>query len=70
MSDDAQMTAAPAGGDFKDLFKSYAKFGDIKSSGDNITLSNIDKWFKQAKIIDGKKVTTVDTGIYFKQKAK
>ena len=55
---------------FEELFKVFAKFGDHKSVGDCITLSNIDKWFKQAKVIDGKKITTVDTGIYFKQIAK
>lgn len=51
-------------------FRSFAKFGDSKSTGDSITLSNSDKWFKQAKVIDGKKITTVDTGIYFKKIAK
>ena len=55
---------------FEELFKVFAKFGDPKSVGDAITLSNSDKWFKQAKVIDGKKITTVDTGIYFKQIAK
>lgn len=58
------------GGSLEDNFKVFAKFGDIKSSGDAITLSNIDKWLKQAKVVDGKKVTTTDTGIYFKQIAK
>ncbi|KAJ6220410.1 hypothetical protein RDWZM_006222 [Blomia tropicalis] len=53
-----------------ETFKAFAKFGDIKSSGEAITLSNSDKWFKQAKIIDGKKITTTDTGIYWKQVAK
>ncbi|RWS31812.1 TPPP family protein-like protein [Leptotrombidium deliense] len=55
---------------FEEMFKVFAKFGDSKSVGDAITLSNSDKWFKQAKVIDGKKITTVDTGIYFKQIAK
>lgn len=55
---------------FASLFKIFAKFGDSKSAGDAITLSNSDKWFKQAKIIDGKTITTTDTGIYFKQVAK
>lgn len=59
-----------SGGSFEDTFRAFAKFGDSKSSGDAITLSNSDKWFKQAKVIDGKKVTTTDTGIYFKQVAK
>lgn len=60
----------PAPGTLAENFKAFAKFGDIKSSGDAITLSNSDKWFKQAKIIDGKKLSTVDTGIYWKQVAK
>ncbi|UXI19262.1 hypothetical protein NH340_JMT05205 [Sarcoptes scabiei] len=57
---------------FKKLFRLFAKFGDSKSNGDSITLTNSDKWFKQAKIIDAnnKKITTTDTGIYFKQVAK
>ncbi|KAG0444759.1 hypothetical protein HPB47_013410 [Ixodes persulcatus] len=55
---------------FEGQFKAFAKFGDSKSTGDAITLSNSDKWFKQAKVIDGKKITTTDTGIYFKQVAK
>ncbi|KAH9362411.1 hypothetical protein HPB48_020179 [Haemaphysalis longicornis] len=54
---------------FDGQFKAFAKFGDSKSTGDAITLSNSDKWFKQAKVIDGKKITTTDTGIYFKQVA-
>lgn len=46
-------------------FKAFAKFGDTKADGNTITLSQCDKWFKQAKIIDGKKITTTDTGICF-----
>ncbi|GJQ77766.1 hypothetical protein Trydic_g16031 [Trypoxylus dichotomus] len=42
-------------------------FGDPKSDGKHITLSQSDKWMKQAKVIDGKKITTTDTGIYFKK---
>lgn len=52
---------------FEDNFKVFAKFGDPKSDGKQITLSNSDKWMKQAKVIDGKKITTTDTGIYFKK---
>lgn len=54
---------------FGKAFRAFAKFGDSKNSGDAITLSNSDKWFKQAKVID-KKITTTDTGIYWKQIAK
>nr|XP_046910905.1 tubulin polymerization-promoting protein homolog [Dermatophagoides farinae] len=57
---------------FVQLFKMFAKFGDCKSTGETITLSNSDKWFKQAKIIDpsNRTITTTDTGIYFKQVSK
>lgn len=59
---------APAEGaaSFKDQFKAFSKFGDVKSDGKLITLSQSDKWMKQAGVID-KKITTVDTGIHFKK---
>lgn len=57
----------PSSGGFAESFKAFAKFGDPKSDGKHITLSNSDKWMKQAKVIDGKKITTTDTGIYFKK---
>lgn len=57
--------AAPAG-DFKESFKAFSKFGDSKSDGKHITLSQSDKWMKQAKVID-KKITTTDTAIHFKK---
>lgn len=49
-----------------DQFKAFSKFGDTKSDGKQITLSQSDKWMKQAKVID-KKITTTDTGIHFKK---
>lgn len=52
--------------DFKEAFKAFSKFGDTKSDGKHITLSQSDKWMKQAKVID-KKITTTDTGIHFKK---
>ncbi|XP_063363694.1 tubulin polymerization-promoting protein homolog [Cydia amplana] len=52
---------------FKDAFKAFSKFGDSKSDGKHITLSQSDKWMKQAKVIDGKKITTTDTAIHFKK---
>ncbi|GLV33928.1 ringmaker [Carabus blaptoides fortunei] len=58
---------SPTPGSFKDSFKTFSKFGDSKSDGKHITLSQSDKWMKQAKVIDGKKITTTDTGIYFKK---
>lgn len=54
------------GGDFKESFKAFSKFGDTKSDGKQITLSQSDKWMKQAKVID-KKITTTDTAIHFKK---
>lgn len=61
---------APAAGSsasFADTFKAFCKYGDTKSDGKLITLSQSDKWMKQAKVIDGKKITTTDTGIHFKK---
>lgn len=45
-------------------FINFAKFGDTKADGKTITLTQIDKWFKQAPVFD-KKLTTTDTGIAF-----
>lgn len=59
--------SAASGGSFISSFKAFSKFGDPKSDGKLITLSQSDKWMKQAKVIDGKKITTTDTGIYFKK---
>lgn len=63
----ASPAAAGAAGSFSASFKAFSKFGDPKSDGKHITLSQSDKWMKQAKVIDGKKITTTDTGIYFKK---
>lgn len=52
---------------FRECFRAFSKFGDTKSDGKFVTLSQSDKWMKQAKIIDGKKITTTDTGIFFKK---
>lgn len=35
---------------FKDQFKAFSKFGDVKSDGKLITLSQSDKWMKQAHV--------------------
>jgi hypothetical protein len=37
-------------GSFKDQFKAFSKFGDVKSDGKLITLSQSDKWMKQAQV--------------------
>lgn len=55
---------------FRQLFRIYAKFGDSNRSGETITLTCSDKWLRQAKIVDNRRVSTTDTGIYFKQVAK
>lgn len=49
----------------QEIFAAFSKFGDTKSDGKGITLSQADKWFKQAGVIDGKMITTTDTGIAF-----
>ncbi|KAL3266928.1 hypothetical protein HHI36_011078 [Cryptolaemus montrouzieri] len=57
-------------GSLEAQFTAFSKFGDSKSDGKTITLSQIDKWMKQAEVFD-KKLTTTDTGIEFgKFKAK
>lgn len=58
--------ASAAAGSFKEQFKAFSKFGDLKSDGKFLTLSQSDKWMKQAHVID-KKITTTDTGIHFKK---
>lgn len=42
-------------GTFKDQFKAFSKFGDVKSDGKFITLSQSDKWMKQAQVCTRKK---------------
>lgn len=51
---------------FKVQFEAFSKFGDTKSDGRAISLSQSDKWMKQAKVFD-KKVTSTDTSIHFKK---
>nr|CAI5840719.1 unnamed protein product [Callosobruchus analis] len=55
---------AAGGGSLEDQFVLFAKFGDTKADGKTITLTQIDKWFKQAAIFD-KRLTTTDTAISF-----
>ncbi|KAF5303975.1 hypothetical protein FQA39_LY01760 [Lamprigera yunnana] len=47
------------------LFTAYAKVGEKATDGKTITLTNVDMWFNQAKLIDGKLLTLTDTGICF-----
>ena len=49
-------------------FQAFASFGkDRHKDGSHITLSQIDRWFQQALIVDGDKITTIDTATLFKQ---
>ncbi len=54
----------------KEQFEAFAKFGDKTGDGKTIKLSQSDKWFKQATVIDGKSITTTDTGIAFRKISK
>lgn len=55
-------------GTLREQFQSFASFGkDRHKDGSHITLSQIDRWFKQAEILDGDTVTTTDTAIIFKK---
>lgn len=54
----------------KEQFEAYAKFGDKSADGKTIKLSQSDKWFKQAKVIEPKKISTTDTGIAFRKISK
>ena len=54
-----------SGEDLKKAFEAFSKFGDSHSTGKTVTLTQCDKWFKQAKVIDGKKITTTDTAICY-----
>uniref|UniRef100_T1JNI5 EF-hand domain-containing protein n=1 Tax=Strigamia maritima TaxID=126957 RepID=T1JNI5_STRMM len=52
---------------FDDAFYAFSRFGDQHGDGQSITLSKIDKWFKQAKIFNTvATITTADTAINFK----
>nr|BAN21026.1 conserved hypothetical protein [Riptortus pedestris] len=59
--------SAPQRITFQSQFQLFSKFGDRESDGRHIKLSQSDKWMRQAKVIDGKKITSTDTGICFKK---
>ena len=48
-------------------FLLFAKFGETCSDGSQITLTQSDKWLRQAKVIDEWNVTTTDTAIAFRK---
>ncbi|XP_049860010.1 tubulin polymerization-promoting protein homolog [Schistocerca gregaria] len=66
-SGEAAATPGTPTANFRAQFRAFSRFGDPKSDGRALTLSQSDKWLKQARVVDGKKVTTTDTGIYFKK---
>lgn len=66
-ADASEKTESSPRVNIREQFKAFSKFGDTKSDGKLITLSQSDKWMKQAKVIDGKTITTTDTGIHFKK---
>ena len=48
-------------------FQLFSKFGESGSDGRQITLTQSDKWMRQAKVIEGWNVTTTDTAIAFRK---
>ncbi|GFR28248.1 tubulin polymerization-promoting protein homolog [Trichonephila clavata] len=76
MSHKKEGTSKPKSGskgeskDIAALFDTFARFGDRESDG-TITLKNIDKWLKQADLLDKKGgVTHADTAITFSKIVK
>ena len=53
--------------DLHHQFHLFSRFGESGSDGSQITLTQTDKWLRQAKVIDGWKVTTTDTAIAFRK---
>lgn len=51
---------------FEAQFDAFSRFGDAHSDGKSVTLSQSDKWMKQANVFN-KKITTTDTAIHFKK---
>ena len=53
--------------DLHQQFLLFSKFGETGSDGSQITLTQSDKWMRQAKVIEGWNVTTTDTAIAFRK---
>ena len=53
--------------DLHDQFWLFSKFGSSGSDGAEITLSQSDKWLRQATVIDGWNITTIDTAVAFRK---
>lgn len=56
---------ASGGMNLEQQFANFSRFEDDRSDGKTITLTNVDKWLKQAKLLDGRKITNTDTGVCF-----
>lgn len=54
--------------EFQNQFEAFAKLGK-KSDGKQISLTQSDKWMKQAKVLDAA-ISTTDTAICFKKMRK
>ncbi|XP_063241499.1 tubulin polymerization-promoting protein homolog [Bacillus rossius redtenbacheri] len=50
----------------KATFTAFSQFGNTRSDGSTMTLSQSDKWMKEAKVID-RKLTATDTAIAFQK---
>ncbi len=53
--------------DMKGRWESFAKFGN--ASATEMTGKNMDKWLKDAGVLDGKHISTTMTGIAFSKVA-
>jgi hypothetical protein len=51
----------------RELFVYYARLGEHGATGQHISLTQSDKWLKQAGVIDNWNVTTTDTAIAFRK---
>jgi hypothetical protein len=49
----------------RDLFVMYARSGE--SSGQHITLTQSDRWLKQANVVDNWNITSTDTAIAYRK---
>ena len=66
-SEDSELRRGNTRVDLLDQFQMFSKFGESGSDGSQITLTQSDKWLRQAKVIDGWNVTTTDTAIAFRK---
>lgn len=51
--------------DLQSQFEFFAKCRELNSDKPSISLLQSDKWMMKAQVIDGKRITTTDTGISF-----